>query len=434
MKITELKNGNQMLLIKKHYVLGFFFLVLYKIILDLSYYFVISPVFGYMRFTLNLSAIKLIESYFLLLIIFVLMPKSSKKLSNVMVWLLILVSYIPMLTLFAFMNQPRIYMYAVSGFWILVFLLLQFPTIFIAPLKKFQSKIIRYSIFICLGLVVLFLIYKYLGFSFAFDFTKVYDIRAQYVEKGIPLAGYLFNWMAYIINPIFFALFLSKKKWIPVILIVILQLFLFSSTGNKTYFFILPFVLVLMWVATRKYPFCWMAAGLSMIILLGMFSYWLIGDVWISSLFNRRTLLVPAQLSFFYYDFFSTHEYVFLSRHRIFRTFLDYPYHLAPPNLIAEVYFNKPEMNANTGIVGDAYMNFGFIGFLFWGVLLSAILRLIDSLSKNKDMKITIAAIAMPAIFLINSPFLTSFLTHGLLLALILLYLLPKKEINTQYE
>jgi len=414
--------------IKKQNLYNFFIIVLYKAILDLSYYFVISPVWRYARFDLNFSTLKFIESYFLLFVIFILMPKSSKKLSNVMIWLLILLSYVPMLSLFAFMDQPRVYMYAVTGFWALVFLLLKLPVVSFAPLKNSQSKIIRYSIFIGLTGIVFFLIYKYLGIFFNFDLTKVYDIRREYRAIGIPFAGYLFNWIAYIVNPIFFALFLVKRKWIWVGLIIFLQILLFSVTGLKAFLFALPFVLALMWIVNRKNPLTWMAIGLAGIILVGMSSYWLIDDIWGSALFTNRTLLIPAQLSFLYYDFFSTHDYTFLSQHRVFRTFLDYPYHLDPPHLIADVYFDKPEMNANNGIYADAYMNFGHIGFIFWAILLTVILRLIDSFSRNKDLKITVAAIAMPAIFLTNSPLLTCLLTHGLLLVLLILYLLPKKE------
>ena len=414
--------------IKKQNLYNFFFIILYKAILDLSYYFVISPVWRYARFDLNFSTLKFIESFFLLSIIFILMPKSKEKLSNIMVWLLILLSYVPMLTLFAFMDQPRVYMYAVTGFWALVFLLLKLPVVSFAPLKNSQSKIIRYSIFIGLTGIVFFLIYKYLGIFFNFDLTKVYDIRREYRAIGIPFAGYLFNWLAYIVNPIFFALFLVKRKWIWVGLIIFLQILLFSVTGLKAFPFALPFVLALMWIVNRKNPLAYMAIGLTGIILLGMFSYWLIDDVWISSLFTRRTLLVPAQLSFLYYDFFSNNDYTFLSQHRIFQFFLDYPYSLSPPNLIGEVYFDSSEMGANNGIYADAYMNFGYIGFIFWAVLLTTVLKLVDSFSKNKKITVTIAAIAMPSLSLTNSAFLTSLLTHGLLLSLLILYFLPKER------
>lgn len=406
--------------------------ILYKIVLDLSYYFITFKVGDYVKFELHPNNVKLVESFILLLIIFFLMPKSSKKLSNIMVWLLVFLYYVPMLTLFALMDRPRAYMYAVTGFWILIFLLLKLPLISLSILKKRQSIMILCLIFVCLTGIVILLIFKYLGFSFNFDLEKVYIIRAKYIEMGIPLAGYFFNWVAYVVNPFFFAFFLVKKKWIPIIFITLLQIFIFSSTGLKTFLFALPFVLVLMWIITRKNPFAWMAIGLVGIILLGMGTYWLIDDTWIYFLFTRRVLLLPAHLSFIYYDFFSKNDFTFLSQHRIFTDFINYPYHLNPPYLIGEVYFNRPGNAANNGIYADAYMNFGHAGFVLWGFLLVIILKIVDSFSKNKDMRITVAAIAMPVIILGESALLTSLSTHGILLSLILLYLLPKKRnINT---
>lgn len=414
--------------IKKNTIYAFFFSILYKISLDLSYYFVISKVWLYMRFDLKFNVIKLFESYLLFFFIFFLMPKSKEKLSNVMIWLLILLSYVPMLTLYAFMDQSRAYMYAVTGFWVFVFLLLKFPTIHFTPFRKSQAKVMLYFIFSSLLGVVFFLIYKYLGFNFNFDLSKVYDIRTEYAKAGIPLGGYLLNWVAYIINPIFFALFLTKRKWVLVGLIIFLQVLLFSGTGLKAFLFALPFILVLMWIVMRKNPFAWISAGLMGIILLSMFSYLVLDDIMVISLFTRRTLLVPAQLSFFYHDFFSKNGPIFLSSHNIFKNFINYPYNLSPPHLIGEVYFSSPEMSANNGIYADAYMNFGYIGFFLWGIFLTIILKLIDSFSKNKKITVTVAAIAMPSLFLTNSAFLTCLSTHGLLLSLIVLYLLPKEK------
>jgi len=149
--------------------------------------------------------------------------------------------------------------------------------------------------------------------------------------------------------------------------------------------------------------------------------------MWILSLFTRRLLFVPSQVNFFYYDYFSTHGYIFLSYHKIFSSFLNYPYQLSPPNLIGEVYFNNPQIHANTGLFGDAYMNFGFVGLILWGIFLVIILKLADASSKGKDIKLTVAAIAIVILNLRNGALLTNIFTHGLLLALILLYLLPKE-------
>ena len=394
--------------------------------LDVSYFYLISQVWSYAKFELNFNSIKLAESYFLLFIVFLFMPKSSKKLSHVFVWLLILFTYIPMLTLFALKNETRIFIYAVSGFWMLVFFLLQISWVSVPAFK--QSAPFRFSLFALLSIIGFLLIYRYLGFSFTIDIRKVYEIRSEFSETAIPFAGYLFTWLAYIVNPLFFAFFFITRKWIFVLFIVFLELLLFSHTGNKTFLFALPFVLILMWIITRKNPLAYTAIILSGGIVLGMFSYWVIGDVWVSSLFTRRSLFVPAQISFFYHDFFAKNEYVFLS-HSIFSSLLDYPFHLVPSNLIGDIYFGNPECSANTGIVGDAYMNFGYAGLFLWAVLFALVVKLLDTFTTGKDIRITIGGIAMPVITLTNSALLTSLLTHGLLLSLLFLYLLPENDV-----
>ncbi len=402
----------------------FLTLLFYRIVLDLSYYYIISDVWRSTRFDLKLNVLKLIESYLLFFLIYILIPKVSKKLSYILLWMLILISYVPMLTIYAFMDESRIYMYAVTAFWITVFLLMKMPTIFIARLK--QSRLILYSLFGCLGIIVALMVYWYMGFPFTLDITSVYDIRSKYVDAQIPFSGYLWNWMAYIVNPIFISLFVTKRKWLLVTLIGAFQVWLFSATGIKTYLFSPLLVLILMLIVKQRNPLAYISVGLASAVVLGILSYRLFGDVWLSSLFTRRLLLVPAQLSFFYYDFFSKNEFVYLS-HSILKFFLDYPYQLNPPHLIADIYFNDPQMGSNNGVVSDAYMNFGFPGFIIWAVLLTIILKLLDSCSKEVDIRVAVAAIAMPAITLTNSALLTNLLTHGVLLALLILYFLPKQ-------
>lgn len=323
-------------------------------------------------------------------------------------------------------------MYAVSGFWLLVFLLMNLPSISIPQLKQSQSLAIRTFIFIFLPVAAFLLIYKYLTFTTNFNIEKVYEIRAEYLKTNIPFAGYLFNWVAYVINPILFAFFLVKRNLLLLAFTIVLQIFIFSNTGCKTFLFALPLILCLMWMVTQKSCIVYMTLGLSGVIISGILSLWLIGDEWILFLFARRTLLVPAQLSFFYYDFFSKDGFLFFSCHKIFRFFLEYPYDVNPAHMIAATYLNRPECNATVGMYADAYMNFGFVGLILWSILLSLFLKFIDSCSKKKDLRIVIATITMPVIVLLESPLLTSLLTHGVFLALLILFLLPKiRNINT---
>jgi hypothetical protein len=73
-------------------------------------------------------------------------------------------------------------------------------------------------------------------------------------------------------------------------------------------------------------------------------------------------------------------------------------------------------------------MNFGFIGLALWSILLAIILKLVDSCSKHVDLMVGVAAIAAPVLTLTNSALMTNLLTHGVLIALLFLYLLPRED------
>jgi len=400
-----------------------------KAVIDISYILLATAIGDYIRLSeINFNLLKLVESYILLAAVFILLPKASGRLSNIILWLLFLFSYVPMLTLYAFMDRPRAYMYGITFFWgFLILARAVLPILAVRAFNGIQSRFIRIALFAVFSAMALGLIFLYVGFSVNIDLTKVYDIRAAFVSANIPFGGYLINWFAYIINPVFFAFFLKKKKWLIVAFICLTQFMVFSATGNKVYLFALPFVFALVWVVKRKNPFAWIAAGMAGAIIAGIISFLAFGNSWPYFLFNRRVLFVPAQLSFLYYDYFSQEDPLMLSSHQFFGNFNKYPYPVDPPHLIGTTYFQRPDCNATNGIYADAYMNFHFLGFLIWGFVLAAVLNIVDGVAKNKDKKIACAAIAMPVITLIEAPLLTAMVTHGILLSILMLYLLPKE-------
>jgi hypothetical protein len=426
--IIGINMGERMkLTVNKNTYWAFLSAVLFKATLDLVYYLMAARLVGdYIRLSeISINWIKITESYGLLALIFVLMPR-QKSLSRFIIWLLVFISYIPLLTVFGFMDQPRAYVYAATFFWIIIFALLRFlPRVALPPIKEGQAKIIRYGLYSFLGGTVFFLIMFYLGMSFNLNLLKVYDIRAIYTEADIPLAGYLFNWFAYILNPLFFAIFLRNKKWPLAGGAAFFQFLLFSVTGNKTFLFAFPFVIFLMWLVKRKNPVFWLGLSFSLIAVAGLLSYLLVGDVWTYSLFARRLFLLPARLSFFYYDFFSSGGFIYLSDHSLFGAVFNYPYALDPAHLICQTYLGR-DCNANNGLYSDAFMNFGFAGFIIWGIAIAILLKMFDSASRNKELLVGIAAVAMPIISFNESVLLTALFTHGILLSLAMVYLLPK--------
>jgi hypothetical protein len=415
--------------VKKTSLWFFVALLAYKISLDLIYYFIISKVWGYDKMVLNFDFFKWIESNLLLFIVFLMMQKHASKVSSIMTWLLMIFSFVPMLTLYAAKGESRTYMYSVAFFWMIVCLLCRTPSISLPSLKQ-RGIFFTIGIF-SLGLFGALLALIQLQPSIdVLDPHRIYQIRAKYLQSdAIFLSGYIFNWLGYVVFPLFLAYFGIRKRWVETLMVLLLQLLLFSITGLKTFLFGSILLGGVLWVLHRRRPLIWGTLGLTFGVVCGMISFWLLKDIWISCLLSQRTLFAPAQLSFFYHDFFSNHGLTYLSSHRIFRNFLEYPYSLDPPHLISTLYFNKPFGSANNGILADGYMNFGLGGLVIWGILLSLLLKLLDSVSEGKNSKIAIAPILIPSVIgLANSPLFTTLSTHGLMLGILFLWLWPKTE------
>ena len=421
--------------LKKGWRLALFAMLIYRIFLDLAYYFSIARLWAFEGFILNPDPIRIAESYLLFFVIFLLMPKGTQKLSEVVIWLSVLFSYVPLLTLYALAAGPRLLIYGVTIFWILVFALSSaIPILRVTFLRKKQGTGLRAFFFVILIAVIAFLIFKYGAFAFNFDLNKVYEIRSKFVGLNIPFSSYLFNWAALVINPFFLIVFLRKKRWFFLGLATLFQMALFSITGNKVYLFAIPFILFIIWFIRTKRPLFFASVGMSAMIIIGL-AVSFFGNNVVSNLFANRTLLMPALVTFNYYDFFSRNEFVYLSSNRIFNNFFDYPYELDPPHLIGGVYFGNPVINANCGIVADAYMNFGLSGFVILAFLLTILLKIADSFANNKNIEMAIAAFGIYVIFFANVSFLTLFLTNGMLLSLLILYLLPcQNEKNLHYH
>lgn len=405
-------------------------LFFFKGCLDAAYFIVSVNIWDYMRLSeIAFNHLKYFESYLLLFVLFIVLPKNKKDIASIVVWLTALLAYVPMLVLYGFMDKDRCFTYGIMFFWILVAGMLKIiPLVKIKSLIKIQANFISYYSFIALLLLVLLLVYFYAGININFDLARVYEIREQFQSFNIPLAGYLFTWLAYVVNPVFLAVFLKRRNWPIIAAIIITQLIIFSATGNKTYLFALPFVVFLYWTVKRKNPFFWFATTFGVLTLAGVFSYLAFGDIWTYTIFARRTLLVPAQLSYFYHDFFSHNPLLYLSGHSFVSWFIDYPYQLAPWYLISKIYLtSRPEVSANNGIFADAYMNFGYLGIIIWASLFSVIIKLISSLAYKKDITVCVAAVALMPIIFTNGTLLTSLITNGVVMSMLLLYLLPRE-------
>ncbi|KYZ76423.1 hypothetical protein AXX12_08290 [Anaerosporomusa subterranea] len=374
--------------------------------------------------------LKIMESYFLLLIMAIILPVDGSKFYSFVLGLFVIFSVIPHLTIYGLSDQSRVWVYTIESFWVILSLwfrksVFAFRVYKIYSTKEFNAILLLGGL-ICLEYSVFVLVIT--GSFNLFDLTKVYDVRMAYKNLQLPFVRYILNWTALVIIPLLVSYFLTKNRLFYCLLMLGMQFLLFSATGNKSYLMSIFFVLAARKIVEHKRSIVYLSNSLSAILIASILSFYLFDDEWLSYLLSNRPFILPAKISFEYYQFFSQEQLVFLS-HSIFSSFVNYPYSLEPMYLLGQIFYNNERVAANTGMVADAYMNFGFLGVLLVLVLFFFVLTLIQVLISQKDMKIAIGAILLPIFFLFEAPFLTAFLTGGLGFAILILFLLPNRSI-----
>ncbi|HBB35149.1 MAG TPA: hypothetical protein DC064_26005 [Cyanobacteria bacterium UBA9273] len=428
MFLSELMLAGQCISIKKNTLLNLSNAFILKIALDLASYYILAERYAPFTLKLSLNLGKLVESYILLSVIVLTMPRNQQRISTVIIWLFLILSYIPELTVYGLGDQARHWIYAITTFWLLIFSFVRVKTRFFKILYVKGAdplSIIFISVILVYTLLVIFSVD---GLTPTMDFVKIYENREIFGTVALPLANYVIRWTALVIDPFLMIFFLINKRYFYTFAICLFQFLLFAFLGQKIFLFCIPFVIGLDWLVKKRifnfYLICFIFA---VIISVSSLSFILWKESWLSSIFTNRLLVLPAWISFKHYDFFSQHIPTYLS-HSIFSYFIKYPYDILPWFIIGEVYFGYPSVSANTGMIADAYMNFRFLGVLLLVPLLVITLRWIDQTTKFHNFRLVLALVSMPMFTLLASGFLTSILTTGLGVAILFLHILPQKQ------
>jgi oligosaccharide repeat unit polymerase len=247
------------------------------------------------------------------------------------------------------------------------------------------------------------------------------------IEKGL-LAYIIFS-----IFPVFlsflFTYSLIYKKRIMIFIVVALFVLNFGFTSNKQYLFLPFFIFGIYLVLKSRFLIQKIIAGFIFLIAFAIIIdyFWL--EVWAKAIIINRFLLVPAQLNFYYYDFFSQNPKIFWtdSKFLLIGKIIAYPYSLPLPMVIGDTYFNNPETNANTGWIGSGYAHAGFLGMMIYAIVIGFIFKYLDFKAKILDKNFIIISFSLFIISLFfSSDLKTVFLSNGLLLYLFIITLINK--------
>jgi hypothetical protein len=401
-----------------------FFILLYRLLLDFNFIFFLEPYFTHTLFSVNFLPTTYLLSILMLVVNFSLMQSSDRLDSNTWFFFFMLV-YVPLSSYFGMTDSNILWFLAVSSIWVIGTVLINSPiwnfelSKPLIPVGYFQAAILTFSALI-IGIIL-----SRIELNFSMGLTDVYELRAQKPTAFIPYSDYLINFLTKAGLPIVLLFALHRWNYINALVALVaagMIVLFFFATGHKALLFNIPFLILLYGLVRVKNFQLNIVLFLLALLFTCTLLFFVFDQIMPLSLFYRRTLMIPAQLSFYYFDFFQDNA-LYLSN-SIFSDFSRYPYEMQPPNVIADYYFHKPEMAASNGLISDGFRHFGVLGVVIWTGIFILILKIFHGFQQHLPKAVVGVLALFFAKTMIDGPLLTSLLTHGFLFVLVCLFFL----------
>jgi hypothetical protein len=388
-----------------------------SVLLFFSYQLNISDSYSYMGFKNDFNLNKFIVGLFMLFLSMSYISFVRNAYYQFIIILLYVFLTLPNSILFIYMEQP----YLIFVFSILSIPLTHIIMVYIPVLKvPLLTDIAKINVWIFLLTVCTSFVIIAHGFVLNFGvflLEDIYEVRLAARENNNSFASYSYYWLAKCICPVGIVYGVMTKRYWMVFLSVLVLIYLYMIIGHKSVFLTIFIMLAfLMGENTFKAKVRLLLIGCMVVFGVSFALTYFFGITIIESLLVRRLFFIPALLNIYFFDFFEG-NFIYYSN-SILGVFLDYDYDLVPSRIIGTVYFGKEEMSANNGYLSDGYSNFGIPGILIVIFITSFVFKSIY----KYQLQPRFAGIIFVTFYAFQgSALLTSFVTHGVLLLLILL-------------
>lgn len=403
-------------------------MLIYKLALELGFWFLLSKAYGGLgvyRYDFNLG--KYLLGFIWCFLLFAMIRHDIRKPSVFFLELEYFMAIIPITVIFAFSNENVLYYTGICSGFAVAEIIVWLGRDIVIPKINLASKAIIIAFYFITIIVYITIVLQNGMFSLkALDIYEVYSVRSEFhLNKYV---GYLFNWQYTIITPFFIVRAIDRKKYLTAIAFCGMQFLAYLYAAQKNILFVIPLVVGIAIVSNLRsfntLAFCGLSLGTALVTALGFklnFFYQLY------DLFVRRVLILSANLKFIYYDYFSTHTLIGLAG-TLWGKFLgiEFPYEERIGIIISTEYFNKPEMNSNTGFWAEGYYRFGLFGILLVGILFALLILVIDEFAKWNGYSFALG-ISFFAIFTLNDGGIIDPIIFGPLTVLIFLCLFYNK-------
>ncbi|MFM7023845.1 MAG: hypothetical protein ACKOXB_12815 [Flavobacteriales bacterium] len=401
------------------------------IALQLYYCFFICREYGYMGFIPDFSILKffLSQVFFLTLLSASHFLFSRSSFLYAVYLLLLFFFYMPNSILFAYSDMDYA-PYLSNVFFVSCFLL--------SPLLKFKIPSFeiqeKYKDWSLIGITLLLMVPIALKFKSAFNLNTlllrdVYDTRESFSDNMQGYLNYLYNFEAKTFIPLALVYFMIRRKTLWIVLLVLMLLYLYVISGNKIVYFT-TFIIIFFYYMGESY--LTKMSNLLIMLLAALIAIPLIDnlvlhDRILGGTFVNRFLFIPSLITQWYFKFFSGNPMYFAESHG-FSAFVNSPYDMKVGFLLTKINWNEPEVFANNGIVSDGFMNLGYVGVGLLSLIFTALFSLFNSFKLHKGF----FGLFFCYIYLFLSvPFLSCFITGGILIFIVLCFTIFKNGETT---
>lgn len=395
-------------------ILMYFLMLMYKFTTELGYWMILTK--DTVSYTKDFNLQKYIIGFFWCSILYFGINKTRHQyISTFCLYLTYIMQIIPMTTIYALGNDHSVYYHSIC----LAFFLCELFVGYVGDSKKVHrnwkiSNLIECTMICFTFLLILYIVAKNgVPTLIALNIYDVYELRSSDQFQISKYMNYILSYSTKVFIPFILAKTIIDTKYHLTLMYSGILFLIYLYSGHKTFLFSIPLIIVSCLWAKRKnfYHELFIIAkiGFSVLVLFVCFSPLksiLLNTVY--SLFGRRLMMVPANLKFLYYDFFTQNE--LLGFAGIFpRWLIDVynPYELTPfPNVIADVYLNSPQTWASTGFLAEGFQRFGHIGTFFVLFLYGIILKIADRFQKQVGYPLALGILIYPVMVLTDTQLL----------------------------
>ncbi len=406
--------------------------MIYYAVLTAGYIYWVQPNYARNGFELSFDLMCSAISIFSTLVISIALSRliNRKKVTDIIIVFLILLYFIPTLVLYAnCFNDTAYYIFAMMY---LVALLLLNQGIRFSDKKSIRIKENTNLFVVIVALLSVFMIILsgyYTNFRITFAISDYYEYRYEAREYSLPTVfRYLFSWCKMVLPVGLVYAIRGKKRWL-IALTIIAEIFCFSFDGKKSVLFMFLLSMLIAFFYKEEYIKKFPAYMIFVVILMFVENYLTSGSSFIGTHVIRRMMFVPARLGHTYFEFFEENELLYL-RSSILRFFgFKSPYSEGIGRIIGQ--FNQTSrggVNANTGLLGDAFANFGWASIILYPLMLVLILKVLEKYLDGIDERMQVTICLSVAYSFMSGSFFTILLTNGVLIIIIMLIFMPRKE------